>query len=72
VNEWLNRQTVWGYAFITGGCVLAGLLTAVGIMWWVTNGRFDIDFGLGYAVIVSVAISTGSAISRQRRRNRKN
>jgi hypothetical protein len=49
-----------------------GLLTAVGIMWWVTNGRFDIDFGLGYAVIVSVAISTGSAISRQRRRNRKN
>jgi hypothetical protein len=72
VNEWLNRQTAWRYAFITGGCVLAGLLIAEGIMWWITNGRFDIGFGLVYAVIASAAISTGSTLSRQRRRNRTN
>ena len=72
MNEWLNRQSVWRYAFITGGCVLAGLLIAVVIMWRVTNGRFDISFGLGYAVVFSAAISSGSTISRQRRRNRKN
>lgn len=72
MNEWLNRQTAWRYAFITGGCVLVGLLIAVVIMWRVSNGRFEIGSGLGYAVVVSAAISTGSTISRQRRRNRKN
>lgn len=72
MNEWLNRQTAWRYAFITGGCVLVGLLIAVVIMWRVSNGRFEIGSGLGYSVVVSAAISTGSTISRQRRRNRKN
>jgi zinc transporter ZupT len=56
VNEWLNRQTAWWYAFITSGCVLVGLLIAVGIMWRVTNGRLDIGFGLGYAVVFSAAV----------------
>jgi membrane protein implicated in regulation of membrane protease activity len=72
VNEWLNRQTAWWYAFITGGCVLVGLLIAVGIMWWVTNGRFDIGFGLVYAVVLSAAFSVVSTFSWQRRRNRRN
>jgi hypothetical protein len=72
VNEWLNRQTAWRYAFITGGCVLAGLLIVLGITWLVTNGRLNIGFELGYAVGVSVAISIGSTFSRQRRRNRRN
>ncbi|HEY1002949.1 MAG TPA: hypothetical protein VGD83_25225 [Streptosporangiaceae bacterium] len=69
MNEWLNRQTAWSYAFIMGGCILVGLLIAVGIMWRVTNGRFDIGYGLGYAVAFSAVFSIGSRLSRQRRRN---
>jgi hypothetical protein len=71
MNEWLNRQTAWRYAFIAGSLTLVLALIGDGIVFWVTSGHMRIGFWIGYAVVVAVGVSIGAALSRRRLQRRR-